>query len=278
MKKDEIPEDFGEICSETAGRLSEHRLGYEDLSGYVYFKGMMEGVPDLHQIRHVVVDEAQDYTPIQYAILKQLFPNTRMTLLGDFNQAIHPNRAEFGYDDVRSILMPSTSAVLTLTKSYRSTREIVEFTRTIPGGFQEIVPIQRSGPKPSLRTACSEDGLVDILVKDLYEMLESGLESIGIILKTAAQSRSLYKRLKGRVSARLLDRDDNVLIKGITILPVYLAKGLEFDGAAVYGADDENFGCEGDRKLFYTACTRALHRLDLYYTGKPSPFAAALEK
>jgi DNA helicase-2/ATP-dependent DNA helicase PcrA len=266
-----LPDNYEEICMYTARQLQDKYLGYEDISAYSYLKGELAGTPSMSHIRHVVADEAQDYTPVQYGILKQLFSQTRMTLLGDFNQAIHPLRDEFGYEQVAQILSPGSKAVLRLTKGYRSTAEIVDFSRHILKGSY-IESIQRSGEKPQVILESDPDVLVEKLISDVQLTVREGLGSIGIICRTARESQSLYDRINSKMNASLLTKDDINFNRGVIILPVYLAKGLEFDAAMLFGADRENYGHEGDRKLFYTACTRALHKLHLYSSGDISPF------
>lgn len=266
-----LPDNYKEICNNTARRIQNKYLGYEDISAYSYLKGVLAGTPSMSQIRHVVVDEAQDYTPVQYGIFKQLFPQTRMTLLGDFNQAIHPLRDEFGYKQAAQILLPTSQAELQLTKGYRSTAEIVSFSRHILKG-SNIESIQRPGEKPQLILDSDPKVLVDKLISDVQATVKEGLASIGIICKTARESQSLYDKVHRRMSVSLLTQDDVNFNRGIIILPVYLAKGLEFDAAMIFRADRDNYGMEGDRKLFYTACTRALHKLHLFSSGELSPF------
>jgi DNA helicase-2/ATP-dependent DNA helicase PcrA len=268
---DHLPDDYESICNDTAAWIREKMLGYEDISAYIYLKGMLEGVPRMRHIRHVVVDEAQDYTPVQYGILKQLFPKTKMTLLGDFNQAIHPLKSEFRYEQISDILLPDSRAILHLTKGYRSTSDIADFTRSILKE-SSIESVQRRGAAPQLILADHETLLLDRLVSDIKQMVKEGRESIGVLCKTAKRSRELYNRIKSRLQATLLTQDDVNFSRGIIVLPVYLAKGLEFDGAMVFDADEQTYGREQDRKLFYTACTRALHRLHLYCSAQVSPF------
>ena len=267
-----LPEHYREICRDAADRFPRRILGYEDISAFVYLKGILEGVPQMSRIRHVVVDEAQDYTPVQYGILKQLFPGTRMTLLGDFNQVIHPLKETFQYRTVTDILKPDSQAILRMTKGYRSTADIVNFTRSVLKGEQQIESIQRHGEKPRLYRAAEKRDLTDRMVEDIGNLLEDGMGSVGIICKTAEKSKRLHEAIKKRLHASLLTRDDANFSKGIVVLPVYLAKGLEFDAAIVYGADADTYGPEKDRRLFYTACTRALHRLHLFCCGEISPF------
>jgi len=267
-----LPENYEEICDDTVARLKMRFLGYEDISAYAYLKGILEGVPSMSHIRHVVVDEAQDYTPVQYGILKQLFPGTRMTLLGDFNQTINPLKGNFNYSKVSDIIKPGSHAILTLTKGYRSTTDIVNFTRSILRGSQDIESIQRNGEKPQLYKVLDEKTMIESVIDDVESLIKDGMESIGIICKTAKQSTELHNAIKKRLPSSLLTSDDVNFSRGVVVLPVYLAKGLEFDAAVVYGADSENYGLERDRKLFYTACTRALHKLHMFSSDNISPF------
>lgn len=265
------PEDWQQIWQDTAVRLQARHLGYEDLSGYVNLRGLLFGVPRMAHIRHVVVDEAQDYTPVQYGVLRQLFPKTRMTLLGDFNQAVNPLYPPFRYEQVSEVLEPASYSILKLTKSYRSTLEIIEFTSTILQ-TAEIEPVRRSGTRPKWTLACDEGSLLNACIQDAKDLLNQGFASIGILTKTAAQSVELHEGLRRDLPVQLLTKDDVIFPRGILILPVYLAKGLEFDGAFVLHADADTYSREADRLLFYTACTRALHRLHLYAAMPPSPF------
>lgn len=276
LTKENLPENYKEICEDTISRLQQNKVGYEDISAYVYLKGILEGVPSMSHIRHVLVDEAQDYTPIQYGILKQLFPSTRMTLLGDFNQTINPLRETFNYQMVADILLPHSHALLKLTKGFRSTSDIVSFTRSILGNDQEIESIQRKGDKPCVIHGNDEKDLINNLILDIQELISNGFESVGVICKTAVKSKWLYNEIRKALPAVLVTSDDTNFSKGIVVMPVYLAKGLEFDASVVYQSNAESYGKEQDRRLFYTACTRALHKLNLYYTGDVSPFITAI--
>jgi len=181
-------------------------------------------------------------------------------------------KGAFQYRTVTEVIKPHSQAVLKLVRGYRSTADIVNFTRSVLKDGQQIESIQRHGEKPRLYQAEVKGELTEQLVKDIRDLADEGMESIGIICKTAEKSRRLHEAIKKKLHVSLLTRDDVNFSKGIVILPVYLAKGLEFDAAVVYGADAENYGLERDRKLFYTACTRALHRLHLFAEGELSPF------
>lgn len=270
MAGENLPENYEEICADTAARIRQRIFGYEDISAYVYLKGMVEGMPRMNHIRHVVVDEAQDYSPVQYGILRQLFPSIRMTLLGDFNQTINPLKKNFDYERISEILQPESSVIVELNKVYRSTSDIVEFTRHILNNSR-IETIERPGKKPQLIRASDEEGMISKLEADIKDLIDNGMKSIGILCKTAERSKQIHDAIKNKVNASLLTRDDVNFSRGIIVLPVYLAKGLEFDAALVMDADSEAYGLEQDRKIFYTACTRALHRLHLYCSGRVTP-------
>jgi DNA helicase-2/ATP-dependent DNA helicase PcrA len=194
-----------------------------------------------------------------------------MTLLGDFNQTVHPLKEPFGYEQISRIIMPENYAILELKKGYRSTSEIVDFTRSILKE-DSIESIRRSGEKPRLLLVPDEEDLIDRLAADIRAMAEEGMKSIGIICKTAGKSKWVHEQLRSRIEADLLTRDDVNFSRGTIVLPVYLAKGLEFDGVILFDANQETYGLEQDRKLFYTACTRALHKLHLICCGKLPPF------
>ncbi|HOB19720.1 MAG TPA: RNA polymerase recycling motor HelD [Candidatus Atribacteria bacterium] len=276
LDHDTLPADVRAIIGDESSGPAQDLLGYENAAAYVYLKGMLEGVPSMGHIKHVVVDEAQDYTPVQYGILKQVFPTAGMTLLGDINQTINPLKGDFDYGMLLDILKPRTHVLHTLSTGYRSTSEIVDFTRPILGGGQEIRSIRRSGEKPRVIKVEDKFRLIDRLADDIQKLRAEGYGSIGIITKTAVAAQALHHRLSQHMKCILVKRDDKHFTKGIVVIPVYLAKGLEFDAALVVGADAQTYGLDRDRKLLYTACTRAMHRLNVYHTGDISPFVAAI--
>jgi len=114
--------------------------------------------------------------------------------------------------------------------------------------------------------------MVERLLSDIEQLVDEGFESVGILCKTAERSKEIHNLIEKRINATLLTRDDMNFSRGIIVLPVYLAKGLEFDAAMVLDADRKTYGLDQDRKIFYTACTRALHRLKLYCCDEITPF------
>jgi DNA helicase-2/ATP-dependent DNA helicase PcrA len=268
-----IGEHWSEICRQTMDRLERSELAYEDATPFLYLMELVQGFQTNTSIRHVIVDEAQDYSPFQLEFLKRLFPRCRMTALGDVNQGIYAHASALGeLDPIANLYGPDQTELIRLTQSYRSTREIVEFTRGMVPGGDEIVPFNRSGEKPLVKIEPEQETLHQLIVSDLEALVADGYESIAVICKTANESTHVYAALNERLPLRLVTKQTPSFEKGILIIPSYLAKGVEFDAVLIYNGSEEQYGREIERKLFYTACTRAMHLLHIYSLGEPSPF------
>lgn len=222
------------------------------------------------QIRHLLVDEMQDYTAVQYTVLRELF-SCKMTILGDANQSVNP----FSSSSLQTIhaIFPQAHA-LELTKSYRSTTQITEFAQHIRRN-DKLVPIDRPGTPPQV-LACQDEGeereRIAGLVRDFQD---SEHRSMGIICKTVpqAQAQALHRDLaRAGVQTTFLDYGSEVFASGAVITSAHLAKGLEFDAVVVPGVDEQNYATEMDRSMLYVACTRAMHELTLTHQGRSSAF------
>lgn len=276
----EVPDQWSEICKQTKEKLSHIELFYEDETPFLYLKELIEGSRTNTMVRHLFIDEGQDYSPFQFAFLKQLFPRASMTVLGDFSQAIFPQATNLQEVDSPLIRLygEEETSLFRLIRSYRSTREIVEFTKALLTS-EEIVPFERGGKKPHLVEASSDVERAVRIKEDLAALMAEGLDSIAVITKTAAESREAYEALlaQGGENLRLITKETLTFEKGTLIIPAYLAKGVEFDAVLIYDASTQTYHRESERKLFYTACTRAMHRLLLYTTGDWSHFIQALD-
>lgn len=250
-------------------------IPYEDTGPLLLLKGMLEGFPE-RDIRHVIIDEAQDYTLVQYEAIRRSFPSASFTLLGDLQQIVNPYMNVGTYEDLRSLFNGEETASVTLRNTYRSTYNITRFCRGILPAPGDAQPMDRPGEMPQVILIKEGDDVADLLSRDIEKVGEKGLRSLAVICKTAAQSKDVHTMLKTRVKGlKLLSKSSRRFQSGLVILPAYLAKGLEFDAVMVYGADDSNYSEPGDEHLLYIACTRALHSLHLYARGKLSPFLPA---
>ncbi|MEH7106704.1 RNA polymerase recycling motor HelD [Bacillus sp. JJ1764] len=263
-----LPTNWEKIRTQTVEQFKSLTIPYEDATPYVYLQHLIEGRKTNTGVRHIFIDEAQDYTPIQFAFIQKLFPYSKITLLGDFNQAIYSGAT--GSQTVLTDLAfeEKEAETVILTKTYRSTKEIVEFSKGIIEGGEQIEPFNRLGRKP-LVTYSNPDLINNHTLHKIHDLQQDGYKTIAIICRTAEESKQAFETLKGKVSIHLIEKGTLSYEQGVLVIPSYLAKGIEFDAVIVY--DISQYRSEGERKLFYTVCTRAMHELHLFATNGISP-------
>ncbi|NUU64258.1 RNA polymerase recycling motor HelD [Paenibacillus agri] len=268
-----LPAEWDEISQQTVSALAENHLYYEDATPFLYLKELSQGFRTNTLIRHVIVDEVQDYSPFQLEFLRRLFPRAKMTVLGDLNQAIYAQGEVLGeLGNLVSIYGEENTEVISLTRSYRSTYEIVEFTRSMIPGGERITPFNRRGEEPLIQVVSTGGELLDAVERDILQLHAQGYHYVAVICKTAEESARVHAALEDKLPARLVTKDTPNFQKGTLVLPAYLAKGVEFDAVIIYDGSDQQYNRESERKLFYTACTRAMHLLHIYCLGRPSRF------
>ncbi|RAR44978.1 RNA polymerase recycling motor HelD [Paenibacillus sp. MDMC362] len=268
-----LPDYWEEICSLTVASLDNKSLLYEDATPFLYLKELLQGFRTNTSIRHVIVDEVQDYSGFQLEFLKRLFPRAKMTVLGDLNQAIYAHGEALGnLGNLVSLYGEEDTEVINLTQSYRSTYEIVDFTRQMIPGGERIVPFNRSGEAPQVVAVNDEEHLQEAIISDIRELHEQGFQYVAVICRTEEESRRVHEQLSADIPARLITKTTPAFEKGTLVVPAYLAKGVEFDAVIIYNGSEDVYHRESDRKLFYTACTRAMHKLHVYHIGEKSHF------
>lgn len=268
-----LPDNINDIIEYTNKTISDpYNIPYADGIGLMYLKIKAEGCDLFSGIKQVIVDEAQDYYPMHYFILKNLFKDARFTVVGDVNQSVEKKSDISIYDDIISIFDFEKSSKIYLNKSYRSSYEISKFSEKLleEGSYTEY--FKRNEEAPALIHCKDLSDLDNKIIQDIEKYKSQGFSSVAIICKNRREASELYFRLAGKTKVKLVDYLDEQSLTGVIIVPVYLAKGLEFDAVIVYGADNNNYKTDYDKKLLYIACTRALHRLSLYYTGKITKF------
>ncbi|OBZ14499.1 helicase [Bacillus sp. FJAT-27264] len=271
-----LPAEWDEISQQTVSALAENQLYYEDATPFLYLKELSQGFRTNTLIRHVIVDEVQDYSPFQLEFLRRLFPRAKMTVLGDLNQAIYAQGEVLGeLGNLVSIYGEENTEVISLTRSYRSTYEIVEFTRSMIPGGERIMPFNRRGEEPQVQVVATSGELMSAVEQDILQLHAQGYHYVAVICKTAEESARVHSALEDKLPARLVTKDTPNFQKGTLVLPAYLAKGVEFDAVIIYDGSDQQYNRESERKLFYTACTRAMHLLHIYCLGHPSRFMPA---
>lgn len=267
----DLPAEWPEICRATLRTIERGELLYEDATPYLLLHELIQGFQSNRTIKHIVVDEAQDYSPFQFEYLKRLFPSAKMTVLGDFNQAIFAHASERSdFDLLKGLFGPDQTAVANLARSYRSTKPIVEFTRSLMPNGKEIIPFERDGELPRLTEAKDMEELHRIIADKVADLQRLNHSSIAIICKSAEESERAYKALSTIQGLKLLNKGSMEYEQGVVVIPSYFAKGIEFEAVIIYDASDRQYGDERLRKLFYTACTRAMHELHLFSAGEPT--------
>lgn len=266
-----LPADLDQMVADTRDRLAQGLVEYEDCAPLVYLKLMVEGTDHLADIRQVVVDEAQDYYPLQYEIFKVLFSDARFTVLGDINQTVEKNPAQSLHDDIAEIIDKKRATRVTLNKSYRSSYEINVFAQKLLNRPAADSGLARHEAMPRLIGQNSADSLAETIIADIKAYQEQGFGSIAIIGKSQREAVQIYDRLRRFTPVQLITAAAGEVAAGVMIIPAYMAKGLEFDVVMIYNANQGHYAGEFDRRLLYIAATRALHRLDVYYTGDKSP-------
>ena len=270
-----------EICRRIADftirELESGVINYEDLAPMIYVKVVLEGQNDSGSIKHIIIDEAQDYTAVQYEIFRVVFKNCNMTILGDINQTINGYMNVGDFDVISDTFSAVDHKRIALTKSYRSSKELADFCKGLLNAPAQTEQLNRHGAKPNV-IKVDFDRLSIRIVDDILNLKSKGNKLIAVICKTASQCKALHQSISARVDIGLISNQNEVYHGDFVIIPSYLAKGLEFDAVLVSSVEDRNYHMPEDRRVLYTVCTRALHELYLYYSGDTSRFISGIDK
>lgn len=245
-----------------------HTLEYSDLAPLAYLHLALEGNGNQpFRVKHLLIDEMQDYSPIQYKVIQKLFP-CRKTVLGDAGQSVNP----YGSSTAETIQKSLTaSEIMKLCKSYRSTFEITDFAQKIHPNA-ELEPVARHGEKPQILQFGSAVEELSGIMGLISTYRKSGYKSLGIICKTEQQAREMADVLKSYANdISFLSSQSSAFVQGIVITSAHMAKGLEFDEVIIPQTDERNYRSEIDKSMLYVAVTRAMHRLTLtFHEARPT--------
>lgn len=242
-------------------------LEFADVFPLIYFTMRLEGYQSYDQVKHILIDEMQDYTPVQYAVLSRLF-KCKKTILGDVGQTVNPYSASSA-EGIEEIF-PQGETVK-LFRSYRSTYEITRFAQKISSN-PHVIPMERHGTPPEVKGFKSNAEEMEAIHTLIDNFENSNHRSLGILCKTADQAEFVAEFLKQVHKVHLLTADSTSFYEGIIITTAHLAKGLEFDEVIVPFVSARNYHTEVDKSMLYIACTRAMHRLTLTYSRERASF------
>lgn len=246
------------------------QISMNNLSPYLYLYDLVVGKHGELDMKFVFIDEIQDYTPFQLAYMKYKFPRARYTMLGDLNQSIFTKKnSQTLLSEAQSLFDADETRVVQLVHSYRSTKQITDFTKAILTNGQRIEPFNRNGDLPNLLMSQSVDESVQQVIGQLEENNKRKFTT-AIIAKTLEDATELHELLKAKGVASTLIRSENQrLATGTIVLPSFLAKGLEFDAVIMWDASKDKFD-DDEQQLVYTIASRAMHKLTITSIGELS--------
>jgi DNA helicase II / ATP-dependent DNA helicase PcrA len=249
-------------------KMNGDTLEYADVFPLIYCRIRLEGIKAYDHVKHLLIDEMQDYTPVQYAVLSRIFL-CKKTILGDVNQTVNPYSASSA-EGIEQIFPQAD--IVKLFRSYRSTWEITAFAQSISRN-PDLIAMERHGQPPEVKGFESNREEAEAIKTLIADFKKSGHQSLGIICKSLEQAQALKEELNAS-EVHLLTADSTAFKEGIIITTAHLAKGLEFDEVIIPFASARNYHTDVDRSMLYIACTRAMHQLTLTFAKEKTKFIA----
>lgn len=275
---EDVPDGvWATMIEQVKNDIEAHRIHLEDAVPLLYLRDLLTGSGQNHSMQYLFIDEMQDYSAAQLIYVKHAFPMAKLTLLGDSAQDIftaeyHPS--DFIHE-IETIFPHNRIALFTLLKSYRSTQPITDFAKDLLPNSANIEAFSRQGVKP-VYDLCPDEMTAQTQVTRLTAQLLQYNETVAVLTKTADTAARLYASLRADHPVTLMSDQDRAIPKGILILPIYLAKGLEFDAVIGYDVSHDTYQATGDRDILYTLASRAMHDLRLIGIEAPSPLLAKI--
>ncbi|HHL2032511.1 TPA: UvrD-helicase domain-containing protein [Clostridium perfringens] len=249
-------EDVLDIYDRFNGNKKEYTIN--DLAPILYLAIKLEGKKATKDYRHVVIDEAQDYSPLQFKVVRELTGTKYFTVVGDVNQRLIKYSDLAPMMELGKIFDDVNPEIYNLNKSYRSTYEIMEYANKYLDE-DRIIPIVRHGKPVEEIEFHNNEELSESIIESLKEFSNEGLESIAIITRDKEELEKVYNLISNKVHLVKFDNEDALYKGGNVIIPSYFAKGLEFDGVII--VDNGSSKDENEDLIKYIMSTRALHRL-----------------
>lgn len=266
---------INELKKTTMVNIKGNKYDFEDLAALLYLKLRTEPNRQYSNIKHTVIDEAQDLGIFNFYVLKKCLPTSTFSIFGDLAQSIYDYRGIDNWDEVNSLIFNNKANIVNFNKSYRTTASIMNvadaISESINLGKSDLVV--RQGLPVSFDEASTSNELVEQIANKIKEYKEKGYKTIAVISKTDLLSRYINDDLRelGIVIPNVTEKDDVSLDEfSVCTISNQLAKGLEFDAVILNNVNDKIYSCDStlDMKLLYVAVTRALHELDVTYNGK----------
>ena len=277
--KDIVLADY--LKNNTMNNLNKSEVTFEDLAPIIYIHYKVYGTKVKKELRHVIIDEAQDYGEFQFSVLKTILKSNSMTILGDLAQGVHFYRGIENWKNFIDVEFPEGNAVYkTLEKTYRTTKDIMykanDVINKLPDYEKQYIvegePVIDNPDSIHINKMENAEEIVKECIVRINNYIEKGFKSIAIIGKDINECKLIKKYFeKYNMNIKLIQSKDSEYNAGLSIVPSYLAKGLEFDSVILFNVNEENYKNNSlDIKLLYVAITRAMSKLDIFYTNKIS--------
>lgn len=263
-----IPDKLARFMREEFNqRDKDGYIDEDDLAALLYIRVLLEGIDEKEKFKHIVVDEAQDYSPMQIYLVNELAKGNSLTLVGDLAQGIYYYKGLINWTDITDGLFGGKATFISLTQSYRSTVEIIDFAKGALDaqklGLKDAKPVLRHGDVPEIINVEEKTELPNVIENIIDNVISKGKNSIAIITKDSIEAENLEKSIKRKCKYKFqrIKGKEKEIKEDMIIIPSYLTKGLEFDCSIIYNPSKENYSEEStlDQRLLYVSLTRALH-------------------
>jgi DNA helicase-2/ATP-dependent DNA helicase PcrA len=266
------------MLKEYSRNISKRRVEYEDLPALMYLQYKVFGLGERFSLKHIVVDEAQDFGEFQFSVLKQVLGCESMTVFGDLAQGIYSYRGLGSWEDMNANIFAGEAELVFMQKSYRTTIEIMEEANIVLSKVRQMLnielatPVVRHGAPVNYIAALSFADTLSRVADRIGALKKEGNRQIAIIAKTEKKCIAAHGYLAQHdIEAGILTSGALTFDGGVSILPAYLSKGLEFEAVILIDVDNQDYPLtELDAKLLYVSMTRAMHSLDIFYVGAVS--------
>lgn len=278
--------NISELKRKTQKNIKNNSYDFEDLSALIYIKTALGLNKNYERIKHTVIDEAQDLGEFNFYVLKESLPASTFSIFGDLAQSIYDYRGINNWNEVNEVMFSGNGEIVNFNKSYRTTAEIMESADDVLDsiGLSRSDMVVRHGNPVQVSEIEDVNNIPEYIAEKICEYKEKGYKTIAVISKTDLLSNYINKALKMfGINIPNVTANDDLIDEKFRVCTIsnQLAKGLEFDAVILNNANEEIYSSNSslDMKLLYVALTRALHELDIVYSGTiTKPLSGNLKK
>ena len=278
--------NISELKRKTQKNIKNNSYDFEDLSALIYIKTALGLNKNYERIKHTVIDEAQDLGEFNFYVLKESLPASTFSIFGDLAQSIYDYRGINNWNEVNEVMFSGNGEIVNFNKSYRTTAEIMESADDVlySIGLSRSDMVVRHGNPVQVSEIEDVNNIPEYIAEKICEYKEKGYKTIAVISKTDLLSNYINKALKMfGINIPNVTANDDLIDEKFRVCTIsnQLAKGLEFDAVILNNANEEIYSSNSslDMKLLYVALTRALHELDIVYSGTiTKPLSGNLKK